>query len=107
MKARRIVLVLFLLCMTACATCATSPSRPQDWRHYSLRLQQGMTEEQAIAAIGYSPNSVDLNFCGANSSSQCRILSYDSTGQAPDWHPLTVWEQSRNGAWIVFAWRAL
>jgi hypothetical protein len=107
MKAHHIVLVLLLLFVTACATSPSRPQRPQDWRSYTLRLQQGMTEEQAIAAIGYAPNSVNLNFCEADSSSQCRILSYDSTGQVPDWHPLTVWEQSRNGKWIVIAWRTL
>lgn len=107
MKTRHIVLVAFLLCVTACASSPSTPTRPQDWRRYSLRLQDGMTEEQAIAAIGYSPDSVNLNVCGAPSNSQCRILSYDSTGQGLDWHPLTVWESSRNGKWTIIAWRAL
>src|SRR5271165_6891812 len=62
LKAANVKTVYILLIATvALSACA---ARPSDWRPISLRIRQGMTEGQAIAAIGYKPNTTEVVTCG-------------------------------------------
>jgi hypothetical protein len=72
----------------------------------SLRLQQGMTEAEAIAAIGSPPNRANVTPCGKKSELTCRILIYDGT----DAHQLIVYEAAEasvHGVWRVISWNTM
>ncbi len=48
----------------------------------SLRLKAGMTEKEAIAAIGWQPDSAEVRTCGGETERpwQCRILEFGPLG---------------------------
>ncbi len=100
-------LLIFLIVMAIAASSACA-SRPSDWRSVSLRLQQGMNEDQAIAAIGHPPDSAEVVTCGVDRGSawQCRRLSFNSSG-ADAQHALIVYEANYGGVWRVDSWTAL
>ncbi len=93
--------VIATLALSACA------SRPSDWQSVTLRLQQGMNEDRAIAAIGHRPDSVEVIACGVDRGAawECRRLSFTSSGSDP--HPLIVYEANYGGVWRVDSWSAL
>jgi hypothetical protein len=90
----------FIACICVFGWTATGYS--YDWGPFSLRLRQGMTEQEAINAIGYLPNKVEQKTCGSNSSGgawSCRILAYsDFRGS------LRVYEQHNGDLWVVNGW---
>jgi hypothetical protein len=49
--------------------CTNSPSYSQevDWGRKSALLEQEMTEQQVMQAVGYRPNKVELTTCGQRS----------------------------------------
>jgi hypothetical protein len=95
----------FLVAAVVLGACA---SRPSDWRPLSLRLKQGMTESQAIAAIGYKPNTIETVTCGGERGPgwECRLLHFESSGTDSP-HPLTVYEAHSYGVWRVDSWNVL
>jgi len=82
------------------AACEGGQWRPDDWRQASLRLQLGMTEEEAITAIGFPPDSAEMRTCGTKTetSGTCRIIAYDGT------HDLQIIEAHVEGVWLVNSW---
>ncbi len=94
-----------LLATVAMSACA---SRPSDWRPFGLRLQQGMSESQVIAAIGYAPDRAEVVTCDAERGGawECRRLSFDSPGFEQH-HPLIVYEANQGGVWRVDSWNTL
>jgi hypothetical protein len=74
----------------------------------SQHLREGMTEDQALAAIGYAPSTTEVVNCGAaqRAAWDCRMLTFDSsrTGQQ---HALIVYEANHNGTWRVDSWNVL
>jgi len=97
----RVLAHCFIACV--CIVCFCTTGYGYDWGPFSLRLQEGMTEQEAINAIGYSPNKVEQRTCGSDSvggSWSCRILTYgDFYGS------LTVYEQRSGGLWVVNGWQ--
>jgi hypothetical protein len=74
-----------------------------DWGPFSLRLSEGMTEQQAIKAIGYGPNRAELSTCGADTADgewNCRIITFGD-----QYSNLTIYERSSDEGWIVTSWR--
>jgi hypothetical protein len=88
--------------LSACA------SRPGNWQPMSLRLREGMTEDQAIAAIGYKPDTTEVVTCGGSRGAgwECRMLTFGSSGTDQQ-HPLIVYEANHQGAWRVDSWNVL
>jgi len=85
---RHIPLLLFgYPLLTACAptqqavapspTYQAAPAPTFSAGQASLRLKVGMTEKEAIAAIGWQPDSAEASTCGGETGSpwQCRIVS--------------------------------
>jgi hypothetical protein len=101
MKTICIVLIATVV-LSACA------SRPSDWRPMSLRLREGMTEDQAIAAIGYKPDTTEVVTCEGTRGAEweCRMLSFGSSGTDRQ-HPLIVYEANHQGVWRVDSWNVL
>lgn len=95
---------IFLIAAVALSACA---ARPSDWQPISARLRQGMTEDQAIAAIGYKPSATEVVTCGAPGATwECRMLSFDSSGSDQQ-HPLILYEANHQGVWRVDSWNVL
>ncbi len=96
---------IFLIATVISSACA---SRPSDWQPISLRLKEGMSENQALAAIGYAPNTTEVVNCGAAGGVawECRMLTFDSSG-IDQHHPLIVYEANHNGVWRVDSWNVL
>ena len=72
-----------------------------DWGPASLRLVPGMTEEEAIKAVGHWPNKAEVKTCGGDTSSgewTCRILTFGDS-----YNSLRIYEQL-DGQWIVDSW---
>jgi hypothetical protein len=86
-------ILLAALVLAACVNATLGPA--------SLRLQQGMTESQAIAAIGSNPNRAEVRTCGSTSGNPwtCRVLYY---GSPP--HTLNVYFSQNDGTWVVNNW---
>jgi hypothetical protein len=104
MEIRRVVLPLSLLLISGCASLAAT-----DWGPASRRIQQGMTEQEAIKVIGYAPNRVQMSTCGGLNGIprwSCRILYYDSEGGIGTNHPMTIWEANSGGSgeWRISSW---
>jgi hypothetical protein len=71
----------------------------------SLRLRQGMTENEAIAAVGQPPTSAEVRVCGGqNSRWNCRILKFKAPGQSDE---MIVYEAQSAGEWRVSSWSVL
>jgi hypothetical protein len=68
----------------------------------SLRLRQGITENEAIAAVGQPPTSAEVRVCGGqNSPWNCRILEFKAPDQI---HEMAVYEAQSAGEWRVDSW---
>jgi hypothetical protein len=94
--------IAFFACMTLCWISVPSPAAATDWGPFSLRLSEGMTEQDAIAAIGYQPNMVESETCGTNSKRgawDCRVLTYGNRQ-----NNLTILERRSGGSWVVNSW---
>jgi hypothetical protein len=91
-------LVLAVIALSGCATFFDPGAA-------SLRLRQGMTESEAIAAVGRPPTSAEVRVCGGSSSPwNCRILTFKAFDQI---HELTVFEAKSDGEWRVDSWSVL
>jgi hypothetical protein len=91
--------------LTCGALClfGASPANAMDWGPSSLRLSEGMTERQAVAAIGYLPSRAEVTTCGGDTVSgewNCRILTFGN-GQSN----LIVFERRDDEIWIVNSWK--
>jgi hypothetical protein len=104
MKAVAIVLSTLLLggCSTAPLTIVPGKVAP-DLGPASLRLEQGMTEPQAIAAVGAQPDRAEVRTCGTTSGNPpwtCRLLYFSSYP-----HTLSVFfSESVDGTWLTNSW---
>ncbi len=96
------ILLIATAVLSACA------SRPSDWQPFGLRLRQGMSESQAIAAIGYAPDTTEVVKCGGEQGAawECRMLTFNSAGGDRQ-HSLIVYEANFNGIWRVDSWNVL
>lgn len=97
---RQTFLYSFIICVSIIAR--SEAGYGFDWGPFSLRLAEGMTEQEAINAVGYRPNKVDQTTCGANSAGgawDCRILTFgDLYGN------LMVLERRSGSLWVVNSW---
>jgi hypothetical protein len=79
-------LIIAVLLALAC-----TPAQAYDWGPASLRIAQlvdekATTEQEAINAIGYLPNKVEMTTCGDKKPWECKILTWG------DWpHRLRVY----------------
>jgi hypothetical protein len=68
----------------------------------SMQLRDDMTEQEAISAIGYRPNKVEMTTCGSSTDHpwQCKLLTFGGL-----FNRLTVY-LTRNpaGIWEVNSW---
>lgn len=88
----------------AATLCAHGAAAEPNWGQASLRIQQGMTEAQAIAAVGHDPARAEITTCGLATKGPwtCRILVFG--GAPPSYRFLTVmFAQTRQG-WLVEGW---
>jgi hypothetical protein len=67
----------------------------------SLKLDQGMTTQQVIAALNYRPNSAEQETCGSSTSSpwSCRVWIFTDGTRG-----LKVLFRNEGGAWVVNSW---
>jgi hypothetical protein len=67
-----------------------------------------MSEDQAIAAIGFAPDSAEVVTCEADRGAawECRRLYFGSAGDDKT-HPLIVYEANQVGVWRVDSWHSL
>ena len=73
-----------------------------NWGPFSLRLSEGMKEQEAINAVGYLPSKVELKTCGTESTQgawDCKILTYGDL-----YSNLTIFERRSGGSWVVNSW---
>ena len=81
----------------------TSVLRAQGgWGPFSLVLSEGMTEQEAINAVGYSPNKAELSTCGSESVGgawNCRILTWGDR-----YNYMRVYERRSGGLWVLNNW---
>jgi hypothetical protein len=99
---RRIIILLLCGIGWVSAPLEVDARQRLDWGPSSLRLSEGMTELEAINAIGYQPNKAELETCGTESSNgawQCRILTYGTNSSS-----LVVFERSSDEGWVVNHW---
>jgi hypothetical protein len=95
-----------MLCLIGNPTFARG-SKAFDWGPSSLRLSEDMTEQQAINAVGYSPNKAELSTCGTESARgpwKCRVLTFGES-----YNNLTVFERDDGDdtigrLWVVNHW---
>jgi hypothetical protein len=64
--------------VAASPTYQPAPTPTLNAGHASLKLRVGMTEHEAITAIGWQPKSAEVETCGGSTGSpwQCRILKF-------------------------------
>jgi hypothetical protein len=67
-----------------------------------------MSETQAIAAIGYAPDTTEVVACVEERGPawECRMLTFNSAGGDRQ-HSLVVYEANFNGIWRVDSWNVL
>jgi hypothetical protein len=87
---RLIAILLSATALWAASSPATARNR-MNWGPSSLQLAEGMTEQQAIKAVGYSPDKAELQTCGTEAPSgpwTCRIITFGDS-----YNHLTVFER--------------
>ena len=64
------------LILAALVALSVQPAQAYDWSSFSLRLRDGMTDQEAISAIGYLPTRVESKTCGTKTKHpwSCRFL---------------------------------
>jgi hypothetical protein len=95
--------VLVLLASVVLCFIDASFASAMDWGPSSLRLSEGMTEQQAIAALGYQPSRAEVTTCGRDTTSgewDCRVLTFGNRR-----NNLVVYERREDESWIVNSWR--
>jgi len=102
---KRLVVIILagaILCLVGSPSFAR-PKKAMDWGPSSHRLSEGMTEQQAIGAIGFSPNKDEQTTCGTQAASgpwTCRILTFGDS-----YNNLTVFERDDGDqSWVVNHW---
>jgi hypothetical protein len=94
--------VFLLMRVMPCLLGAPSLANALDWGPASLRLSEGMTEQQAIAAIGYRPSRAELTTCGQNTDAgawDCRILTFGDR-----YSSLVIHLRQEGQSWFVNDW---
>lgn len=79
----------------------------QDWGPASLRLQEGMTEKEAIQAVGYTPSKAEIHTCGSQSNGgswDCRILTFGNIAFGNIDSKLNIIEARVGANWLVSSW---
>ena len=68
-----------------------------------IRLQEDMTENQVIQALGYTPSAVALETCGSTTAHpwQCKIYRY---GAVLDGELDVYFAKDEHGTWVVNNW---
>jgi hypothetical protein len=97
---RRTFLYSFIICVSIFAR--SEASYGFDWGPFSLRLKEGMTEQQAINAVGYQPNKVEQKTCGQDAVGgawACRVLTFGDV-----YGNLRILERRAGSSWVVNSW---
>jgi hypothetical protein len=91
-----------LSALTLCAVIG-SCSLPPTPGEQSLRLRQGMTQDQVSSALGYQPSESEMRTCGNETRKPftCQVLRYGW----PNWGILVVMAQSEtDNQYVVKHW---
>ena len=79
-----------------------------DWGYLSANLRENMTEQEVMNAIGYRPNKVEQNVCGAQTphSWDCKIYTFGYCMFPITAGCLTVYfyRDDEEGIWRVNSW---
>ena len=81
------------------ASCSLPPTPGEQ----SLKLRQGMTQDQVSAALGYLPSGSEMKTCGNNTRQPftCQVLRYGW----PKWGILVIMSQKGTGnQYVVSHW---
>lgn len=93
--------VLTLLGVLSAVLPGAAYARQFDPGALSLKLNQGMTMQQVISALGYRPNSAEQDTCGTSTPQPwpCRIWIFGNV-----YSQLRVYFANVNGVWMVNNW---
>lgn len=69
----------------------------------SLRLDQGLSEQQVINKIGYSPSKAEITGCGPTRSTPCKVFYYNFSSGDTLFIYFYKYEEYNN-MWLVVAW---
>jgi hypothetical protein len=75
-----------------------------DWGYLSSKLEEDMTEQQVIDAIGYRPNKVEQDTCGQGSQRgpwTCKSYIFGD----PSYFLGVLFHRGQDGRWRVNGWR--
>ena len=94
-------LVIGILAALTFAT--SSAAQTVNFPAMGIRLQEEMTENQVIQALGYSPNAVSLETCGSDTPHpwSCKVYKYGNVFSG-ELHVL--FGKNASGIWTVSAW---
>jgi hypothetical protein len=82
-----------------------APCADADWGCLSMRVQDGMTEQEVMNAMGYRPNKVEMDTCGSRTSHSwsCKVYTFGGS-----YSQIVVWfQRADEGYWIVNSWSVI
>lgn len=103
------ILVLVVFVLSSCApTTARGPSKYEQIRLATFRLNNGITETEAARILGFLPDQVELQTCGGNTGEPwtCKVWTYklveDRYPYNSTWLNILFYEEYSN--WGVNSW---
>jgi hypothetical protein len=85
------------------------PERPRvaacadtDWGCLSMRMREGMSEQEVMNAMGYRPNKVEMTTCGSQTPQpwSCKKYTFGGSYNAI----MVLFERGDEGNWLVNSW---
>jgi hypothetical protein len=99
-----LIMAAMALLLVRCGS-LTAQSQNKDYNALSSQLKKDMSEQEASAAIGSSPDKVDLVTCGDETVNPWKCKTWIYNGGVAKNHLRVIFYQPKGGDWRVALWQ--
>jgi hypothetical protein len=99
-----LIMAAMALLLVRCGS-LTTQSQSKDYGALSSQLKKDMSEQEASAAIGSSPDKIDLVTCGDETASPWKCKTWIYKGGFEKKNLRVIFYQPKGGDWRVDEWQ--